>query len=91
MNKTELVAAVADMYERSKIETKEIVDGIFDTIQEALEEGDSVQIPGFGTFSVTERAARKGRNPATGESIKIKASKSPKFKAGSKLKAAVKG
>jgi len=91
MNKTELVSAVADMYDRSKNDVKEVVDGIIETVQEALAEGEEVAIAGFGTFTVTERAARKGRNPATGEEIDIPASKSPKFKPGKGFKDAVKG
>lgn len=91
MTKKELIATVADMYDRSKGDVKEVVDGVFETIQDSLSEGEDVAIPGFGTFSITHRAARKGRNPSTGATIDIAATKSPKFKAGKTLKDAVKG
>lgn len=90
MTKKDLVTTVADMYDRTKSDVAEVVDGIIETIQESVAEGEDVILTGFGTFSVTERAARKGRNPATGKPIDIAASKSPKFKAGKSFKDAVK-
>lgn len=90
MNKTELITKVAKETETTKKDAKVIVDAVFETIQEELSEGGDVSILGFGTFSVTERAARKGRNPQTGEEMDIPATKSPKFKAGKSLKEIVK-
>lgn len=89
MNKNDLVAAVAQATETSKADAAKAVDGVFDTITDALRGGDGVQIIGFGNFSVANRAARQGRNPRTGETIQIAASKQPKFKAGKALKDAV--
>ncbi len=89
MNKNELVAAVADQAGLSKADAGEAVDAVFSAIEGALKAGDEVRVVGFGTFSVTERAASTGRNPRTGESIQIQASKQPKFKAGKGLKDAV--
>ena len=91
MNKSELVAAVADESGLSKADAGKAVDALFGTIQKTLSKGDEVRITGFGTFGVAERAASKGRNPATGEEIQIPASKRPKFTAGKPLKDAVKG
>ena len=90
MNKTELINAVAESTELSKKDTARVVDSVMETITTALKNGDKVEIIGFGAFSVSERAARKGRNPQTGEEIEIAASKVPSFKAGKKLKDAVK-
>lgn len=92
MNKTELVAKTQENIdiEVSKKDLTTIIDGIIKTIQDAVISGDKVQLVGFGTFETTTRAARKGRNPATGESISIPESKSPKFKAGKSFKDAVK-
>ncbi|MED4040959.1 HU family DNA-binding protein [Niallia taxi] len=90
MNKTELINAVAESSELSKKDSTRVVDSIMETITTALKNGDKVEIIGFGAFSVSERAARKGRNPQTGEEIEIAASKVPSFKAGKKLKDAVK-
>lgn len=90
MNKTDLINAVAEATELSKKDTTKAVDAIFDTIQNALASGDKVQLIGFGNFEVRERAARKGRNPQTGEEIEISASKVPAFKPGKALKDAVK-
>ncbi|AEH53620.1 MULTISPECIES: HU family DNA-binding protein [Heyndrickxia] len=90
MNKTDLINAVAEATELSKKDTTKAVDAIFDTIQNALANGDKVQLIGFGNFEVRERAARKGRNPQTGEEIDIAASKVPAFKPGKALKDAVK-
>ncbi|MEM5003973.1 HU family DNA-binding protein [Priestia megaterium] len=90
MNKTELINAVAEASELSKKDATKAVDAVFDTILEALKAEDKVQLIGFGNFEVRERAARKGRNPQTGEEIEIPASKVPAFKAGKALKDAVK-
>ena len=90
MNKTELVAAVAAKADISKKAADAAVAAVFGAIEDALKEGDKVQIIGFGTFEVRERAAKEGRNPRTGETIKIAASKVPAFKAGAGLKNAVK-
>lgn len=89
MNKNDLVAAVADASGLSKADAGKAVDGVFNAITDALKKGDEVRLVGFGTFAVTERAASEGRNPRTGETIKIPASKQPKFKAGKGLKDAV--
>ncbi len=89
MNKNELVAAVADEADLSKADAASAVDAVFAAIEGTLKSGDEVRIVGFGTFAVTERAASTGRNPRTGETIQIKASKQPKFKAGKGLKDAV--
>ena len=89
MNKTELIDAVADEAEVSKAEAGRAVDAVISSITTALKKGDSVTLVGFGTFQVRKRAARTGRNPKTGDTIKIKASKNPAFKAGKALKDAV--
>ena len=89
MNKNELVASVADASGLSKVDAAKAVDGVFESITNALKSGGDVRIVGFGTFSVANRAATTGRNPRTGETIQIKAAKQPKFKAGSPLKDAV--
>ena len=86
MNKTELIAAIADQAELSKKDAEAVLNAFTGTIGKALKKGDKVQLVGFGTFEVSKRSARKGRNPQTGETIKIKASKTPKFKAGKALK-----
>ena len=86
MNKTELVAAVAQKAELSKKDAEKAVAAVTAAITDALCAGDKVQLVGFGTFEVSERAAREGRNPQTGETMKIAASKAPKFKAGKALK-----
>ena len=91
MNKTELVAAMAEQAELSKKDAASAVDAVFNTIQNTLAKGDKVQLIGFGNFEVRERAARKGRNPQSGEEIEIAASKVPAFKPGKALKDAVKG
>ncbi len=90
MNKTELISAVAEKSGLSKKDATKAVDSVFDTIIETLGNGDKVQLIGFGNFEVRERAARKGRNPQTGEEIEIEASKVPAFKSGKALKDAVK-
>ena len=86
MNKTELIAAVADKAELSKKDAEKAVKAVIDSISEELKAGGKVQIVGFGTFEVSKREAREGRNPQTGTTMQIKASKSPKFKAGKALK-----
>ena len=86
MNKVELVAAVAEKAELSKKDAEKAVAAVFAAIEEAVAAGDKVQLVGFGTFEVRERAARTGRNPQTGAEIKIAASKVPTFKAGKALK-----
>ena len=90
MNKSELVAKVSEKTKFSQKECEAIVKATIETITESLADGDSVAFVGFGTFSVSERAAREGKNPATGAKIKIPATKVPKFKAGKALKDAVK-
>lgn len=89
MNKNDLVAAVASAAGLSKADSAKAVDAVFDSVAKALKGGDEVRLVGFGTFSVANRAASEGRNPRTGEKIKIPASKQPKFKAGKGLKDAV--
>lgn len=90
MNKGELVAKVAEKTEKSQKVCEEVVKATIEAITESLAAGESVALVGFGTFSVSERAAREGKNPATGEKIKIPATKVPKFKAGKALKDVVK-
>jgi DNA-binding protein HU-beta len=90
MNKTELVAAVAEKADLSKKEAEAAVKAFIDSVAEELKKGEKVQLVGFGTFEVSERAARQGRNPQTGETIEIAASKTPRFKAGKALKDLVK-
>ena len=80
MNKTELIAAVAEKAELSKKDAEAAVKAFTDVVAEALKAGDKIQLVGFGTFEVSERAAREGRNPRTGETMTIEASKTPKFK-----------
>jgi len=89
MNKTELVDAVAESAELSKADASRAVDAFINTVTDTLKNGDQVSVVGFGTFEVRERAARSGRNPQTGETIQIKASRAPAFKAGKALKDAV--
>ena len=89
MNKTDLVNAVASKAEISKKDAEAAVSAVVSSISEALADGEKVQLVGFGTFEVRDRAAKQGRNPRTGESITIPASKLPAFKAGSALKEAV--
>lgn len=90
MNKTDLINAVSESTELSKKDATKAVDAVFDSVMNALKDGDKVQLIGFGNFEVRERAARKGRNPQTGEEIEIPASKVPAFKPGKALKDAVK-
>lgn len=89
MNKSELIDAVAESADLSKTDATKAVDAFASTVTDALNQGDQVTLVGFGTFTVRERAARTGRNPRTGESINIAASKVPGFKAGKALKDAV--
>ena len=86
MNKTELVAAMADQAGLSKKDAEKALKAFTDVVAEALKKDGKVQLVGFGTFEVSEREAREGRNPLTGEKITIAASKNPKFKAGKALK-----
>lgn len=90
MNKTEYVAAVAEASGMTKGQAALAVDACIAVVTKALKKGETVQLTGFGAFETVKRAARTGRNPATGKEIKIKASKAPKFKAGAVLKKAVK-
>ena len=86
MNKTELIAAMAEQAELSQKDAEKALKAFVDIIGEELTKGEKVQLVGFGTFEVSERPEREGRNPQTGEAMKIAASKSPKFKAGKALK-----
>lgn len=86
MNKTELVASVAEKAGITKKDAEKVINAVFSSIEEALANEDKVQIIGFGTFEVKTREERKGRNPQTGDEITIPASKSPVFKAGKGLK-----
>lgn len=86
MNKAELVAAIAEKTELSKKDSEKALKAFIDVVSEELQKGEKIQLVGFGTFEVAERAAREGRNPQTGKTMKIAASKSPKFKAGKALK-----
>ena len=89
MNKSELINAVSNISDLNKTEAARAVDGVIAVITEALQSGEQITIVGLGTFLVRNREARTGRNPRTGETIKIKASKMPAFKAGKALKDAV--
>lgn len=89
MNKTELIAAVADNAELSKKDAEKALKAFVDVVTSELKKGETVQLVGFGTFEVSERSAREGRNPQTGKTMKIEACKAPKFKAGKALKDAV--
>ena len=91
MTKSEFVEQVASKADIDKKEATKAVDAVLEVIQETLQRGSDVSFSGFGKFHVTERSARQGVNPATGEKIQIAASKAPKFTAGSALKSAVKG
>lgn len=86
MTKAELINAMAEKAATSKAAAKRFLDAFTDSVTGALKKGEKVTLVGFGTFSVSERKARKGRNPQTGKEIKIKAGKAPKFKAGKALK-----
>jgi DNA-binding protein HU-beta len=89
MKKTDTVNAIADAADLSKADAGRALDAFISVVTKALQAGDSVTLTGFGTFDVRKRAARQGRNPQTGATIKIKASKNPGFKAGKALKDAV--
>jgi DNA-binding protein HU-beta len=89
VNKSELIESVAETGDLTKAAAARAVDSVIEAVTDALRRGDQVTIVGFGTFSVRDRAARTGRNPQTGEEIKISASKNPSFKAGKALKDAV--
>ena len=86
MNKTELIAAMSEEAGLTKKDAEKALDAFTDTVSKALTAGDKVQLVGFGTFETTKRAAREGRNPQTGKTVKIAASVAPKFKAGKALK-----
>ena len=86
MNKTELVAAMAEKAEMTKKDAEKALTAFTEVVAKELKNGGKVQLVGFGTFEVSERSAREGRNPQTGEPMKIDASKAPKFKAGKALK-----
>ena len=89
MNKTELVAAVAEQADISKKDAEKVLKAFVDVVTEEMKKGEKVQLVGFGTFEVSERAAREGRNPQTGKTMKIEACRAPQFKAGKALKDAV--
>ena len=89
MNKSQLIAAVSSDSGLSKVDSARAIESLLDTVTRSLKKGDEVSITGFGKFSVVKRAARQGVNPRTGERVKIKASKAPKFSAGATLKQAV--
>ena len=89
MKRTDLVAAIAEKTELSKKDAEKALKAFTEVVAEELKKGQKIQLVGFGTFEVAERAAREGRNPITGETIKIAASKAPKFKAGSQLKESI--
>ncbi len=89
MNKSELIDAISDASGLTKADSGRALDGVLGAVTKALSDGDSVALVGFGTFSVKDRAERKGRNPQTGAEITIKAAKIPSFKAGKSLKDAV--
>lgn len=89
MNKAELVTAIAAKTELSKKDAEKALKAFVDVVTEELTQGGKIQLVGFGTFDITERAAREGRNPQTGEAMPIAASKAPRFKAGKALKDAV--
>ena len=89
MNKTELIAAVAEKAEISKKDSEKALKAFIDVVTDELKAGGKIQLVGFGSFEVSERAAREGRNPQTGKTMKIEACKAPKFKAGKALKDAI--
>lgn len=89
MNKAELIEAISESTGQSRAATGEFLNAFVATLSSTLKKGDSVTVVGFGSFSVRKRAARKGRNPQTGAEIKIKASRTPSFKAGKAFKDAV--
>ena len=89
MNTTELVAAIAEQADLSKKDAEAALKAFTDVVSKSLKKGEKIQLVGFGTFEVSKRSARTGRNPQTGKTMKIAASKAPKFKAGKALKDAV--
>mgnify|MGYP000943993942 FL=1 len=89
MNKTELVAAIAEQADLSKKDAEAALKAFTDVVSKSLKKGEKIQLVGFGTFEVSKRSTRTGRNPQTGKTMKIAASKAPKFKAGKALKDAV--
>lgn len=89
MNKNDLIAAVSDRTQLSRNDATRAVEAVLDIITDQMKQGQEVKLVGFGTFAVSNRAATTGRNPRTGEEIKIPASKQPKFKAGKQLKDAI--
>ncbi len=89
MNKADLIGAIADTADLSKAEASRAVEAFTEVVEKALKSGDSVSLVGFGTFTVRDRAARTGRNPRTGQTIQIAASKSPAFKPGKAFKDAL--
>lgn len=91
MTKKDIINVVAENTEVKKGDVEKVINGVLEAIETALVNGDNVQFTGFGTFEVRDRAAREGRNPKTGETLTIPASKSPAFKAGKALKTAVNG
>ena len=91
MNKAELVSAIAEEAQLTKVDAEKSLKGIVDALTDCLTAGDKVTLVGFGTFSVSERAARTGKNPQTGKAIEIAASVAPKFKPGNTLKALING
>jgi len=91
MNKTQLIEAIAKESGLSRADSARAVDSLVTTVQKTLKKGDEVALTGFGKFSVVKRGARTGRNPQTGEPVKIRASKAPKFTAGATFKTAVSG
>ena len=91
MNKTEFVEAIAKESGLTNTDARKAVEAVITTVEKTLKKGDEIALTGFGKFSVSKRAARTGRNPQTGEAVKIKASKAPKFSAGAGLKTAVNG
>lgn len=90
MNKGQIIDAVSKKTKQTKALVRAVVDSFLETIQASLKKGEKVALPGFGTWYVAKRAARKGRNPKTGQTITIPAAKVPRFKPGAKLKAAIK-
>ena len=86
MNRSELISSIADKSGLTKKDSEKALAAFVESVEEQLQKGDKIQLVGFGTFEVTERAARTGKNPQTGKEIKIPASKAPKFKAGKALK-----
>lgn len=89
MNKSEFIGAIADASGLTKADSERALEALFQVVKKTLKKGESISLVGFGTFEVRKRAARTGRNPRTGATIKIKASKIPAFKAGKALKDAV--